>query len=69
MTGFDPSLTTGLTSWRLDLPNPPVFGREPFKHDIKLLGQQGADDLYHLNTQSGSQVCKKSCYPASSQQR
>lgn len=48
-----------IDSWslRYDLPDPPVFGREPFKHTIKeLAGGLGYDDLYSLNTQSGSQV-------------
>ncbi|KAF2168749.1 hypothetical protein M409DRAFT_65167 [Zasmidium cellare ATCC 36951] len=40
---------------RADLPDPPVFGRERFKHTIKPLGGPGNDDLYELNTQSGSQ--------------
>ncbi|GIZ47900.1 hypothetical protein CKM354_001097700 [Cercospora kikuchii] len=41
---------------RSDLPSPPVFGREPFQHEIKKLnGGQGNDDLFHMNTQSGSQ--------------
>lgn len=44
-------------SWRADLPNPPVFGREPFKHTIKQVTDQVFDDLYDMNTQSGSQVC------------
>ncbi|TKA30303.1 hypothetical protein B0A54_15381 [Friedmanniomyces endolithicus] len=38
-----------------DLPNPPMYGREPFKHTIKPLGETGNDDLYEMNTQSGSQ--------------
>ena len=42
-------------SLRADLPDPPVFGRERFKHTIKPLGGPGNDDLYELNTQSGSQ--------------
>ncbi|OQU99466.1 hypothetical protein CLAIMM_05096 [Cladophialophora immunda] len=41
--------------WRADFPNPPVFGREPFKHTIKRLSPQVFDDLYDMNTQSGSQ--------------
>lgn len=40
---------------RADLPNPPVFGRETFTHKIKSLGPGVYDDLYNLNTQSGSQ--------------
>ncbi|KAL6246966.1 hypothetical protein RBB50_006273 [Rhinocladiella similis] len=41
--------------WRADLPNPPVFGREPFKHTVKQVTDQVFDDLYDMNTQSGSQ--------------
>jgi hypothetical protein len=40
----------------LDVPNVPAFGREPFKHEIKILGKNVAyDDKYRLNTQSGTQ--------------
>ncbi|KAH8795871.1 hypothetical protein F5882DRAFT_35518 [Hyaloscypha sp. PMI_1271] len=40
----------------LDVPNVPAFGREPFKHEIKILGKNVAyDDKYQLNTQSGTQ--------------
>ncbi|KAK4560868.1 hypothetical protein LTR86_005448 [Recurvomyces mirabilis] len=42
-------------SWRADLPNPPAFGRQKFKHTISPLGEAGFDDLYDMNTQSGSQ--------------
>ncbi len=45
-----------LDSLSADLPNPPMYGREPFKHTIKPLGETGNDDLYEMNTQSGSQV-------------
>ncbi|KAL4805231.1 putative cyclase-domain-containing protein [Aspergillus unguis] len=38
-----------------ELPDPPMFGREPFKFTIKSLGPAGNDDLHSLNTQSGSQ--------------
>ena len=40
----------------LNVPKVPAFGREEFKHEIKVL-QPGVayDDLYHLNTQSGTQ--------------
>ena len=49
-----------IKSLRYDLPDPPVFGREPFKHTIKeLAGGQGYDDLYNMNTQSGSQVSRR----------
>lgn len=37
----------------LDVPNQPAFGRETFKHEIKVLLENLAyDDIYHLNTQS-----------------
>jgi len=40
----------------LDVPKIPSFGREEFKHEIKVLHPGIAyDDLYHLNTQSGTQ--------------
>jgi hypothetical protein len=40
----------------LDVPKIPSFGREEFKHDIKILHPGIAyDDLYTLNTQSGTQ--------------
>ncbi|KAL4978382.1 hypothetical protein BDW66DRAFT_149218 [Aspergillus desertorum] len=40
----------------LDVPKTPSFGREAFKHTIKPLGSGvGYDDLYTLNTQSGTQ--------------
>jgi len=45
-----------INSLPADLPNPPMYGREPFKHTIKPLGETGNDDLYEMNTQSGSQV-------------
>ncbi|KIW05750.1 uncharacterized protein PV09_03606 [Verruconis gallopava] len=51
-------ITTGETinlDWQYGLPDPPTFKREPFKHTIKPLGVAGHDDLYELNTQSGSQ--------------
>ncbi|KAI8943365.1 hypothetical protein NX059_001380 [Plenodomus lindquistii] len=40
----------------LNVPGVPAFGREPFKHEIKP-GIEGYvyDDLYHMNTQSGTQ--------------
>ncbi|KAI0168553.1 putative cyclase-domain-containing protein [Pestalotiopsis sp. NC0098] len=37
------------------LPNPPLFGREPFHHEIKSLGPPGNDEILHFNSQSGSQ--------------
>jgi hypothetical protein len=40
----------------LNVPEVPAFGREPFRHEIKVLTENIAyDDLYHLNTQSGTQ--------------
>jgi hypothetical protein len=40
----------------LDMPKRPEFGREKFVHEIKPLVENYAyDDIYHLNTQSGTQ--------------
>ncbi|KAH8731610.1 hypothetical protein GQ44DRAFT_736039 [Phaeosphaeriaceae sp. PMI808] len=40
----------------LNVPNKPSFGRETFKHKIKtLLEGRIYDDLYNMNTQSGTQ--------------
>ena len=40
----------------LNVPNQPAFGREIFKHEIKTLAEGYAyDDLYTMNTQSGTQ--------------
>jgi hypothetical protein len=40
----------------LDCPKQPAFGREVFKHEIKVLVENIAyDDLYTMNTQSGTQ--------------
>lgn len=40
----------------LNVPEIPAFGREQFKHTIKTLAENIAyDDLYELNTQSGTQ--------------
>jgi hypothetical protein len=40
----------------LNVPNQPAFGREVFKHEIKTLAEGYAyDDLYTMNTQSGTQ--------------
>ncbi|KAF1844497.1 uncharacterized protein K460DRAFT_394371 [Cucurbitaria berberidis CBS 394.84] len=40
----------------LNVPNQPAFGRETFKHEIKTLAEGVVyDDLYSLNTQSGTQ--------------
>jgi len=38
------------------VPNVPAFGREVFTHEIKTLAEGLAyDDVYHMNTQSGTQ--------------
>ena len=40
----------------LDTPTQPAFGRETFHHEIKELAENLAyDDLYTMNTQSGTQ--------------
>jgi len=40
----------------LDTPAQPAFNRETFKHEIKTVAENLCyDDLYHLNTQSGTQ--------------
>jgi hypothetical protein len=40
----------------LNVPGVPAFGREPFQHSIKTLVEGVAyDDLYTMNTQSGTQ--------------
>jgi hypothetical protein len=40
----------------LNTPEVPAFNREVFKHEIKVLAEDVAyDDVYHLNTQSGTQ--------------
>lgn len=45
-----------IISLPLDIPKIPSFGREQFKHEIKILHPGIAyDDLYTLNTQSGTQ--------------
>jgi hypothetical protein len=43
------------TSMAAELPDPPIFAREPFKHTIKQVNDFAYDDLYNMNTQSGSQ--------------
>jgi hypothetical protein len=44
------------SSLPLNVPNVPAFGREVFQHEIKTLAEGIAyDDVYHLNTQSGTQ--------------
>jgi hypothetical protein len=52
-------ITTGLVvplNLPLTVPAVPAFGRQPFKHTIKALSPGLAyDDIYELNTQSGSQ--------------
>ena len=47
---------TARYSWSAFLPNPPAFGRQPFGFKILPIGEQGNDDIYDMNTQSGSQV-------------
>ncbi|KAI9689503.1 MAG: hypothetical protein M1822_010154 [Bathelium mastoideum] len=40
----------------LNQPAQPAFGREIFRHEIKVLAENIAyDDIYHMNTQSGTQ--------------
>lgn len=46
-------LNTEMNSLPLDVPSQPAFGRETFKHEIKVLAENLAyDDIYYLNTQS-----------------
>ncbi|KAK0508094.1 hypothetical protein JMJ35_009178 [Cladonia borealis] len=43
-------------NWSLNHPETPAFARESFEHKIKTLAENIAyDDVYHLNTQSGTQ--------------
>ncbi len=43
-------------NWKLELPDPPLFGREKLKHEIKRKRGFVNDDVYHdFNTQSSSQ--------------
>lgn len=43
-------------SWDLELPHPPLFGRETLRHTIKRRHDFVNDDVYdHFNTQSSSQ--------------
>lgn len=43
-------------NWELELPNPPLFGREVLQHTIKRKRPFVNDDVYHdFNTQSSSQ--------------
>jgi hypothetical protein len=47
--------TFGL-NWNLELPSPPLWGREALRHTIKGKGTLGRDDVYDdFNTQSSSQ--------------
>jgi hypothetical protein len=39
----------------LDVPSPPFFGRKPFRHEIKSIGNGAFDDETAMNTQSSSQ--------------
>jgi kynurenine formamidase len=39
----------------LNVPNPPLFGRKTFHHQIKTIGKGGFDDELSFNTQSSSQ--------------
>lgn len=39
----------------LNVPSPPFFGRKPFQHEIKELGNGAFDDETAINTQSSSQ--------------
>ncbi|MCJ1249650.1 hypothetical protein MMC30_006876 [Trapelia coarctata] len=50
------SRTGEMVPSNLNLPEVPAFGREPFQHSIKTLVDRVAyDDLYSMNTQSGTQ--------------
>lgn len=43
-------------NWELELPDPPLFGREKLRHEIKNKRGGVNDDVYHdFNTQSSSQ--------------
>jgi hypothetical protein len=49
-------VVTSQPSLPLDTPAQPAFNREKFKHEIKVLAENlGYDDIYNLNTQSGTQ--------------
>lgn len=43
-------------SWPINLPDPPVLGREPFKHTLKSVLGFGNDDIFEMNSQCSSQV-------------
>lgn len=43
-------------NWELELPDPPLFGREKLRHEIKNKRKNVNDDVYHdFNTQSSTQ--------------
>lgn len=44
-------------NWDMELPDPPLFGRQPFRHEVEWLPNEvGHDDFLHgWNTQSSSQ--------------
>jgi hypothetical protein len=47
---------TNKYSLPLNVPEQPAFNRETFRHEIKVLAADYCyDDIYHLNTQSGTQ--------------
>lgn len=56
------------TSMPLNFPTPAYFGRQDFHHKVKVLVEGMAyDDIYHLNTQSGTQWdgLRHMCHPPS----
>ncbi|KIW33841.1 uncharacterized protein PV07_00660 [Cladophialophora immunda] len=42
-------------NWPIHLPDPPMFGRAPFKHKIHPITEYGNDDIFEINSQSSSQ--------------
>ncbi|KAK5045501.1 hypothetical protein LTR84_009119 [Exophiala bonariae] len=54
-TAHQETNTSILQSWRTDYPDPPSFGRKGFEHTIQPVSESAYDDLYNMNTQSGSQ--------------
>ncbi|KIW44402.1 uncharacterized protein PV06_02875 [Exophiala oligosperma] len=42
-------------NWPINLPDPPVLGREPFKHTLKSVLGFGNDDIFEMNSQCSSQ--------------
>lgn len=48
-------LTRVCQSLPMEWPDPPFFGRPAFKHTVLKVRPYAFDDLYELNTQSGSQ--------------